>query len=114
MSFGISIKSSSGGSSGVSTMKSVIAKITKKIEADVDRIGKDITRDLRQNETPYISGKTAGAWTLRDRAKGFEISNNKPWIGSLNEGNWTSKGKTKKGPSKRKNWVQASVKRNTK
>ena len=53
MSFGISIKSSSGGSSGVSTMKSVIAKITKKIEADVDRIGKDITRDLKQNETPY-------------------------------------------------------------
>jgi len=95
-------------------MQQVVSKITKKIEADVDRIGKDIRDDLRVNETPYKTGKTANNWDFINRPKGFDVRNNKPWIGTLNEGRWVSKGKSGKGPSKKRNWVQASVKRNTK
>ena len=113
MAFGINIRASSGGSRATA-MTNIISKITKKLEADVDRIGKDIQKDLKDNETPYVTGKTARAWKYKDQTKGFNVSNNKPWIGTLNEGRWTSKSKSSTGPSQKRNWVQASVKKNTK
>jgi len=123
MAFGINIRASSGGSRATA-MTNIISKITKKLEADVDRIGKDIQKDLRDNETPYRKpakrGKAKGTkhtatyWEYKDKAKGFNVSNNRPWIGTLNEGRWVSSSKSGKGPSKKRNWVQASVKKNTK
>jgi hypothetical protein len=116
MAFGINIKSSSGGGKATA-MNNIIAKITKKIEANIDQIGKDIQADLKDKETPYRTGQTANAWKHKDRKYGFEIDNKKPWIGTLNDGRWNNVPRYtdgRSGPSKKRNWVQATVKRNTK
>ena len=114
MATGISIRSSSGSPIRASAMSRVVSKITKQLEAHVDKIGQKIKNDLTNNRTPARSGQTARAWKFKDRQTGFEIQNNKSWIGSLNEGNHVSKSLSKKKIKPRKQWVQASVKRNTK
>lgn len=111
MAFGINIKGS-GGSSGASTITTVIGKITKKIEADIDAMGKQIRSDL-SDSTPYRTGQTARAWKYRDKARGFQVANNKNWIGSLNEGRHSSKSKNN-GPDPSKGWVQQTVRNNIK
>jgi hypothetical protein len=122
MAFGLSIRSTTGGAQGAAGLNRVMDKISKDIEKKIDQLGKDIQVELRDKQTPYRTknrgtnkGKkhTANYWDYKNKRNGFKIDNDRPWIGTLNEGNWVSSSKKGGGPSPRSDWVQSTIKKKT-
>jgi len=112
MAAGIKITKTRGLGAGTFSPAQAFARvgkqIAKRIEQNVDEFGEKIEQKLKDH-TPNRTGKTADAWKFTDKQYGFNVRNNKPWVGSLNSGRWVSPGE-KGGPKPKRNWVQGYIK----
>lgn len=118
MAAGIKITKTRGLGAGTFSPAQAFARvgkqIAKRIEENVDEFGKMVEQKLvdhtpsRRGKVPN-GGQTADAWKFTDKQYGFNVRNNKPWVGSLNSGRWVSPG-DKGGPKPKRNWVQGYIK----
>ena len=96
---GITVRRRSGSNKKIA---SAPRQIMSDIEAAVDRLGKDILKNLRP-ATPYKDGGARRGWKFKNAKYGWKIRNRVEYIGALNEGSSSQS-------NPRRNWVQSTIK----